>query len=83
MTTDTVIWLSMAALGAVFMFHCPRAAIRELRSGVARGRYGPYPRESAPVGFWITILATFLAGLMGLSFFTFALVGLFYGLPIR
>jgi hypothetical protein len=58
--------------GVAFAFHCPRAAVREFRSGTARGGgFGgvtKYNRSTNPTGFWIVIVGTFLAGAMGLLF---------------
>jgi hypothetical protein len=67
------------------MIHCPRAALREYRNGVAKGlnpaSHTPrdFARKVDPVGFWLSIAATFLAGLMGLFFFLFGIASIIYG----
>jgi hypothetical protein len=68
-----------AAFGAWLMVHCPRAAIREFRSGIAKGlnpaSHLPrdFLRASEPIGFWLTIAGTSLASLMGLFFFVYGI----------
>ena len=59
--------------------HCPRAALKELKSGVAIGRNGQYMRHEKPMEFWMTIVATGLAGVLGLFFFVFGVSALFSG----
>jgi hypothetical protein len=59
------------------MIHCPRTALREYRDGIAKGVNptsnipADYRRKEQPLGFWLTIGGTLLAGLMGLFFFVF------------
>jgi len=56
------------------MIHCPLSAWKEYRNGVAKGldlaSHTPrdFAREVHPIRFWLTIIVTFLAGLMGLCF---------------
>jgi len=75
---DQIFWVFGAAFGAWLMIHCPRAAVREYKRGVAEG-LNPFPRDVDPVGFWVTIVGTFLAGVMGLFFFLFGIVAIFAG----
>jgi hypothetical protein len=72
-TRDGITALLILAFGGVLTFHCPRAALREVREGVARGRKGDYPRATMPVHFWTTIVMTAAAGLLGIIFMTFAI----------
>ena len=85
MSRDQIFWVFGAAFGAWLMIHCPRAAVREYRRGVAEGlnpatrTQQDFPRDADPVGFWVTIVGTFLAGVMGLFFFLFGIVAIFAG----
>jgi hypothetical protein len=67
-TTQLAFAIFEVLLGGVFAVHCPLAARREWREGVARGRYGDYLRGEDPFRFWITIAGTAAAGLLGLLF---------------
>jgi len=77
--------LLMATFGVWLAVHCPRAAIREFRSGLAKGlnpsthMQRDFAREAEPIGFWLTIVGTFLAGVMGLFFFVFGVATIFVG----
>jgi hypothetical protein len=73
---DALTALLILAFGGVLTVHCPRAALREVRDGVARGRKGDYPRGTMPVHFWTTIVVTAAAGLLGIIFMTFAILTL-------
>ena len=85
MSKDLLIGLFMVAFGACLMVHCPRAAIREYRGGVAKGlnpathARRDFTRYAEPVGFWVTIAGTFLAGVMGLFFFVFGIIAIVTG----
>lgn len=85
MSNQSIVWAIMAAFGAWLMIHCPRAALREYRDGIAKGldprshTAWDFVRVVNPVGFWLTIVATFLAGLMGLCFFLFGIAFFIYG----
>ena len=85
MSNDSIFWAFGAAFGGWLMIHCPRAALREYRDGIAKG-FNPvshaqldFTRKANPAGFWLTIAATFLAGLMGLFFFLFGIAPIIYG----
>ena len=84
-TKDQLFWIFGAAFGAWLMVHCPRAAIKELRSGTAKGLNPAthisqdFARGAHPVGFWLTIVGTFLAGLIGLFFFVFGIAAIVWG----
>jgi hypothetical protein len=79
MSSESIFWTCGAAFGAWLMIHCPRSALREYRSGIAKGLNPTshirqdFVRRRNPVGFWLTIVFTFLAGLMGLGFFLFGI----------
>lgn len=73
MTKDVLTAVFIVAFGCLLVVHCPRAALREYRSGVARGRSGDYPRQTMPIHFWATIIATAAAGLFGVSFVLFGI----------
>jgi hypothetical protein len=66
--TDLIFPMLAAIIGAVFAVHCPRAALRELRSGVTKGRVNQFRRDTAPISFWLSIVATFFAGVLGVLF---------------
>jgi hypothetical protein len=80
MSKDHLFGIFASAFGIWLMVHCSRAGIRELRSGVARGLnpvtqvQREFVRKADPVGFWVTIIVTFLAGFMGFFFFAFGIV---------
>jgi len=66
---DVIIAALMGLFGLVLAIHCPRAAWREFRTGVAEGRYGvKIRRQEMPVQFWVTVSGTLVAGVMGLIF---------------
>ena len=67
---DLVIFL--IGFGLVLAIHCPRAAYREYRSGIAEG-FDRHPRTESPGLFWVTIGFTFMAGVMGLAFIVFGI----------
>lgn len=71
--SNSILWALIGAFAGWLMIHCPRAALREYRNGVARGTRRNFARQVHPTGFWLTIGATFLAGLMGLIFFLLAI----------
>ena len=79
---DAAFDVFMIVFGAIFAIHCPRAALREFRSGVAKGLnpvtqvQKDFVRAAQPVSFWLTIVGTFLAGIMGLMFFVFGIAAL-------
>jgi hypothetical protein len=62
--------------GGGLALHCARAGVRELRSGIAKGLTGTYPRSSAPLGFWTVIAGDWIAALLGLVFFCVGVAGL-------
>ena len=74
MSNEQIFWLFGTAFGLWLAVHCPQAAVREFRAGSARGldagasRERSYDRERQPFGFWLTVILTFLAGLMGVIF---------------
>lgn len=84
MSNQSIVYAIMAAFGAWLMIHCPRAALREYRNGIAKGldrrSHNPqdFVRVTQPVGFWLTIVGTFLAGLMGLCFFLISIAFFVY-----
>jgi hypothetical protein len=65
----------MASFGGWLMVHCPLAGIREFKGGVAKGLdpVSHHPRDFArhrqPIGFGLTIVGNFVAGLIGFLFF--------------
>jgi hypothetical protein len=79
MSSHTVFWIFGIAFGVWLAVHCPRAAIRELKSGIAVGRYGEYPRGNRPCYFWTTVVVTFLAGVMGVFFVAFGVAAIATG----
>ena len=85
MSSESIFWMFGAAFGGWLMIHCPRAALKEYRDGAAKGlnpvSHGPldFTRKAQPLGFWLTIAATFIAGLMGLLFFLFGIAQIIYG----
>jgi len=84
MSKDQLIGIFMAAFGGWLMIHCPRAAVREFRSGVAKGLNPAtqlqrnFVRQAHPIGFWLTIISTFLAGVMGLFFVLVGILAIFW-----
>jgi hypothetical protein len=82
---DQIFWIFGAAFGAWLMVHCPRAALREYRNGIAKGLnpatyvQRDFAREVQPIAFWLTIVATVLAGLMGMFFFVFGIASIVMG----
>jgi hypothetical protein len=73
-TYGWIVGVMALAFGGFLAVHCPRSAIAEFRSGVAKGRHNNFSRDHRPVAFWLTILATALAGVMGFCFAVFGLV---------
>jgi len=59
----------LVAGGVFFTVRCTRSAIREVRTGVGRSRFGEYERESEPLQFWATFAGSILAALLGVIFF--------------
>ena len=84
MSIGSFVWAFGAAFGAWLMIHCPRAALTEYRNGIAKGldprSHNPkdFVRVIQPLGFWLTIVGTFLAGLMGLCFFLISIAFYIY-----
>jgi hypothetical protein len=70
---QSILW-ALIGFGGWLMIHCPRAALKEYRNGVAKGTRRTFARQVHPAGFWLTIGATSLAGLTGLIFFLFGIV---------
>jgi hypothetical protein len=70
---DLLLSLGITAFGLWLLWHCPRAAIRELRTGLAEGVFADYPRDGDPARFWMTISLTFSAGALGLILALFGL----------
>jgi hypothetical protein len=83
--SQQIFWFIASAFGLWLAVHCPRAAMRQLQSGIARGldatasEERSYERSSQPIGFWSTIGATFLAGAMGLLFVLYGITMIFGG----
>ncbi|MGN6121321.1 MAG: hypothetical protein ACTHOJ_00035 [Sphingomonas oligoaromativorans] len=63
----------MVAVGGGLAVHCSRAAIREVRAGEGRSRFGAYRRDDDPLRFWGVVVGTALAALLGLFSFCFGL----------
>jgi hypothetical protein len=72
--------LGAIGFGLLLAIHCPRAAVREFRNGIAEGGHGTYSRISNPIAFWVVIATTFAAGIMGVFFVLFGIVLAIYGL---
>jgi hypothetical protein len=73
MTRDIVMASISVLAGGFFAVHCPQAALREYRAGIARGRVQDFRRETSPISFWLTICATAFAGVLGLGFLLYGL----------
>jgi hypothetical protein len=74
MNRDFGIALAVIAFGTALAVHCPRAALREFRAGIARDIRIDHHRIDRPVRFWASIVATFAAGAMGIFFVIFGVV---------
>ena len=70
--------LLVTLMGGFFAVHCYRAGLKELRTGIAKGRFRDYPRGHP--GFWPVIFMTFAASVMGMVFFAYGLAELVLGL---
>ena len=70
---QVILALFEIGLGGWLAMHCPRAAWREYRHGIASGRGGEYARDGQPVRFWGTVFGTAFAGAFG---FVFLLIGI-------
>ena len=55
------------AAGALLAAASVWTLVRGLRTGVVRGRVNDFRRATFPVGFWLTIAATGLAGALGIA----------------
>ncbi|GGB41575.1 hypothetical protein GCM10011380_33820 [Sphingomonas metalli] len=78
MSRETVTALLIVAFGLALVAHCPRAALREMRSGVAKGRRGDYARATMPYRFWSVIFGTVAAGVLGAVFMLLGVRALLY-----
>ena len=73
MTHDTLIGILEVVFGGMLAVHCPRAALHELKAGVAKGRVNSLERHGHPAAFWLSIGGSALAGVLGFFFFLFGL----------
>jgi hypothetical protein len=55
------------AIGLILTGASIRSLVRDMRTGVVRGRVNNFRRDSAPAAFWLAIVATALAGLVGVA----------------
>jgi hypothetical protein len=77
LTHDHWIAIAEAAFGLWLVVHCFLAARREVLTGLAEGLLGNvYRRAQSPIGFWIVVVITFLASLMGAVFLAFGIMTL-------
>ncbi|WP_019833676.1 hypothetical protein [Sphingomonas sp. PR090111-T3T-6A] len=73
MSNEVASAVLLVAVGGGVAVHCSRTALRELRAGEGRRRWGTYRRDDDPLRFWGVVVGTALAALLGLFSFCFGL----------
>lgn len=69
--------VGLLMFGGWMAIHCGWAAFCEYRSGLAEGMFGDYSRNEAPIRFWIVVMMTGSASLMGFAFIALAIVRIY------
>ncbi|TPG13483.1 hypothetical protein EAH87_17335 [Sphingomonas koreensis] len=80
MSKDWPFGLFASGFGLLLAIHCSRAAWREFSDGIAEGVFGNYARDRHPVAFWLVVIGTFLAGVMGVFFMVFGVSVFIWGM---
>jgi len=66
-TGNLLFGIACIFIGGVLAVQAPRAALAQLRTGEAKGRVNSFHRDRNPVGFWLSVVATAVAAILGLA----------------